>query len=117
MNKFKDCLTDQLSALEYDIEINGKHFARCKALSFKDKGTISAKSRITVEGETITEPVLSVFYLVLYSLISWELDYPVSEKGLELLSIKDPGTFNSLVSQISDNVARIDNLPVDNEKN
>lgn len=115
--KFKDCLAEHIAGLEFDIEIDGKHFGRGKALSFRDQARITAKSKVEVDGEMVIDNALALFYFMLYTITEWNLGVPVSEAGLEYLFATDIELFNKLALTINNIVAKQSETIEGNEKN
>ena len=106
MDKFKDCLATRMKAFEYEIQLDGKYFATARVRSPLLNAKIEEKvftQEITSDGNinrVFNGGLVAIFYTILYSLIKWELEYPLTEEGLELFAMENPDGYNEVYMQI-----------------
>lgn len=117
MEKFKNCLATVKDAYEYDVEIDGAHFAKCRSLNYKDKLSITAKSQVKVDGDEKFALTSYAFQTVLASLVAWEIDAPITEENLGKFWDNYPEYYAQLQTAVLDRVSKMESLAQDNEKN
>ena len=61
--------------------------------------------------------LVAIFYTILYSLVKWELEYPLTEEGLELFAMENPDGYNEVYMQIMNHENEIKERTENNEKN
>ena len=123
MDKFKDCLATRMKAFEYEIQLDGKYFATARVRSPLLNAKIEEKvftQEITPDGNinrVFNGGLVAIFYTILYSLTKWELEYPLTEEGLELFAMENPDGYNEVYMQIMNHENEIKERTENNEKN
>jgi len=112
-----------MKAFEYEIQLDGKYFATARVRSPLLNAKIEEKvftQEITPDGNinrVFNGGLVAIFYTILYSLVKWELEYPLTEEGLELFAMENPEGYNEVYMQIMNHENELKERTENNEKN